>query len=319
MTSFMFFFSIVSLLLSAAAQVVTWVLYRKTKAERVFYFILSNLLTFFIVSVLAWDLFFSILGRDTALRSFLWLVIDFCVCGLCATLPRVTHPRKPSRLVRWIERATGASAAVLAALRIVSMLWPRSQREPLLLYAALYGVFSLALIYFGVGALANRKSFLSDATLRHFQRALDITGISILVLFPALVFVDFVGWLVPAFSRRVNRGFSVLPLFLDIMSVSIAYASILDVLEPIPVAGVDSVDDGFIHKYALSPREAQVVPLVLRNLSYREIAEALFIAPGTVRTHVIHIYQKTNVQTRLELCRLVWSECRGEPLKTLQN
>jgi len=56
--------------------------------------------------------------------------------------------------------------------------------------------------------------------------------------------------------------------------------------------------------------------LVLRNLSYREIADRLYISPGTVRTHIIHIYQKTGVSARLELSRLVWSEHRDEPPET---
>jgi len=311
MTEFVFLFNIVSLLLSAAAQVATWVLYRRTRSRRVFYFLMGNFLTFLILAVLTWDLYCSILGRDTRLRTNLWSLIDFCVCGLCAAIPHTIRPIKPARAVRAAELGFGAAAALLALLRLLSLTGKRYPLEAMGLYVAIYGLFSLALLYFGTSVLMNRKSFLSDAALRHYQRALDVTGASVLLLLPALIFVDFAGWLLPFYSRLVERGFSILPIFLGIMSVSIAIASALDVLEPIPVAGVDAVDGSFLRKYALSPREAELLPLLLRNLSYREIAEALFIAPGTVRTHVIHIYQKTGVGSRLELSRLVWSEHRG--------
>lgn len=319
MTEFIFFFYIVSLLISAAAQLTTWILYRKTKAKRVLFFLLSNFLTFMILSVLTWDLYYSILGRDTTFRTFLWPLIDFCVCALCATLPRVTRPRIPTRLGRGIERGTALGAAVLASLRVAVLFREPDYDGVLWLYIAVYGLFGLVLAHFGVSVLAHRKDFLSNVALRHYQRALDITGASLLLLLPALVIVDFAGWLIPAFAGLMPRGFSVLPLFLDIMSVSIAAASVLDVLEPVPVAGVDMVNDLFVRKYALSPREAELVPLVLRNFSYREIGDQLFISPGTVRTHIIHIYRKTNVESRLELSRLVWSEHRGENRETISN
>lgn len=319
MAEFVFLFSIVSLLLSAAAQLTTWVLFRKTKAERVLFFLLSNFLTFLILSVLTWDLYCSILGRDTTFRNYIWPLIDFCVCALCAALPRATRPRIVSRRSRAAEKGTAAVAAVLAVLRAALLFRAPDFSGVLWLYIAIYGSFGLVLAHFGLSVRAHRKDFLSDAALRHYQRALDVTGVSLLLLLPALVVVDFAGWLIPAFSRLVPRGFSVLPLFLDIMSVSIAAAAVLDVLEPVPVAGVDAVDDLFVRKYALSPREAELVPLVLRNLSYREIGDRLFISPGTVRTHIIHIYRKTNVATRLELSRLVWSEHRGDSRQTLQK
>ena len=310
MTEFVFLFNIISLLISAGAQVTTWVLYRKTKARRVLYFLLSNFLTFLILGVLTWDIYCSILGRDTRARFYLWSLIDFCVCGLCAVLPRTIHPIRPTRLVRGVELGFSAAAAMLAILRGLSLAGNHYPLKEMGLYVAVYGLFGLALLYFGTGVLFNRKAFFSDTALRHYQRALDITGVSVLISLPALIFVDFVGWLLPFYSSFMERGFSVLPILLDIMSVSIAVASALDVLEPVPVAGFDAIRDGFVHKFALSPRETQIVPLVLQNMSYREIAELLFISPGTVRTHIIHIYQKTGVESRLKLSRLVWSEHR---------
>jgi ATP/maltotriose-dependent transcriptional regulator MalT len=68
--------------------------------------------------------------------------------------------------------------------------------------------------------------------------------------------------------------------------------SIKEILEPEPVSEGVELDENLLCAYDLSRREAEVLPLVLQFLSYKEIGERLFISVGTVRTRLIHIYQK---------------------------
>ena len=62
------------------------------------------------------------------------------------------------------------------------------------------------------------------------------------------------------------------------------YAHFLSVMEPC----------------VLSERELEVAWLLYRGYTNRQIGEALFIAETTVKKHVSHIYQKTDVQSRKE-------------------
>jgi DNA-binding NarL/FixJ family response regulator len=48
----------------------------------------------------------------------------------------------------------------------------------------------------------------------------------------------------------------------------------------------------------LSDREVEVLCLISRGLSKRQIAETLVIAPATADHHVRHIYDKIGVSTR---------------------
>lgn len=57
--------------------------------------------------------------------------------------------------------------------------------------------------------------------------------------------------------------------------------------------------------FGISEREAEVVDLLGRGLTNKDIAEKLFISPGTVKNHIYNIYQKTGVQTRVELLNLL--------------
>jgi len=53
----------------------------------------------------------------------------------------------------------------------------------------------------------------------------------------------------------------------------------------------------------LSARERQIAEAYAGGQSYRQIAERLFIAPTTVRTHLSTIYRKLGVSTKIELLR----------------
>jgi DNA-binding CsgD family transcriptional regulator len=51
----------------------------------------------------------------------------------------------------------------------------------------------------------------------------------------------------------------------------------------------------------VSPREADIVRLVARGLSNKEIADALSISPNTVKNHLYSIFSKVKVQSRVQL------------------
>jgi LuxR family maltose regulon positive regulatory protein len=50
----------------------------------------------------------------------------------------------------------------------------------------------------------------------------------------------------------------------------------------------------------LSKREMEVLQLLTTKLTAAEIADQLFVAESTVRTHIKHIYSKLNVNRRFE-------------------
>ena len=51
----------------------------------------------------------------------------------------------------------------------------------------------------------------------------------------------------------------------------------------------------------LTDREVEVLRLLARGMTKKEIANALVIAPGTAHTHTVHIYEKLGVSTRAGL------------------
>lgn len=54
-------------------------------------------------------------------------------------------------------------------------------------------------------------------------------------------------------------------------------------------------------RYHISPRELEVAKLVCHGLSNKEIAEALSIRHGTVKTHIKNIYRRIHVKNKVAL------------------
>jgi DNA-binding CsgD family transcriptional regulator len=60
-----------------------------------------------------------------------------------------------------------------------------------------------------------------------------------------------------------------------------------------------------VQEIALTPREREVLKLVARGFSNKEIADILSISPDTVKTHVRNIFSKLNVTDRTQAA--VWT------------
>jgi len=76
--------------------------------------------------------------------------------------------------------------------------------------------------------------------------------------------------------------------------------------EPFPAPLLETPDiENIFRKRGLSQREIEVAHLLVKEgLGKKEIAERLYIAPGTVKIHISKIYQKFEVKTRAEFMAL---------------
>jgi two-component system nitrate/nitrite response regulator NarL len=65
----------------------------------------------------------------------------------------------------------------------------------------------------------------------------------------------------------------------------------------------DPSPDGMERRSAprLTPREKQIVQQICEGLKNKEIAQALSITAGTVKVHLMHVFEKTGVKDRFEL------------------
>ncbi len=63
----------------------------------------------------------------------------------------------------------------------------------------------------------------------------------------------------------------------------------------------------------LTRREQEIIVLVARGLKNREIAATLSIATGTVKIHMMHIFEKTGIRDRFELAMYGLKQSTPQP------
>jgi DNA-binding CsgD family transcriptional regulator len=63
--------------------------------------------------------------------------------------------------------------------------------------------------------------------------------------------------------------------------------------------------DRVCSEYRLSSRERDLVHMIAKGKSNKNIEQELFISPHTVKNHIYHIFQKTGMKSRGQLMRLI--------------
>ncbi|WDE04470.1 helix-turn-helix transcriptional regulator [Thalassomonas viridans] len=62
----------------------------------------------------------------------------------------------------------------------------------------------------------------------------------------------------------------------------------------------------------LSKREQEIVELICKGLSFKEVAKSLSLAPSTVSNHLYRVYDKLGISSRTELAQLVSGQNNGD-------
>ncbi len=73
-----------------------------------------------------------------------------------------------------------------------------------------------------------------------------------------------------------------------------------------PARGDEEVEEE-IKKFSLTGREKEILQLLLKGKSNKEISDLVYVSRETVKTHLQNIYRKLGVKSRLEVAALLFS------------
>jgi DNA-binding CsgD family transcriptional regulator len=104
-------------------------------------------------------------------------------------------------------------------------------------------------------------------------------------------------------SIVLEYGFAELGYFLAVTILLLVYA-LKYLFKSIPT-GATALPDHFVVKYGISPREREIISMMLQGYGNRKISETLFISAMTVKNHIYHIYQKTGVANKIQLLNVI--------------
>lgn len=69
----------------------------------------------------------------------------------------------------------------------------------------------------------------------------------------------------------------------------------------------NKLTDYFKQKYDITEKQSEIIDLIIEGITYKQIAERLFISPKTVDNHIQNIYKKLNVNNKIQLTNFVRS------------
>ena len=69
---------------------------------------------------------------------------------------------------------------------------------------------------------------------------------------------------------------------------------------PVRVDGPFVLDEARLREIGLTQREHEILGLIARGMSNREIGEALFVSENTVKTHSSRLFEKMQVSRRVQ-------------------
>jgi len=122
----------------------------------------------------------------------------------------------------------------------------------------------------------------------------DRAWMAFFFLFSGLVvFLDFMGgW--DLVAPRMGGRILLFPAFYVFLNVSLFRTHLRSWTHPVP-------DPALLGRYGISGREEEVLLLLAKGRTYREVADELYISLSTVKSHVDHLYTKTDCRNKVEL------------------
>ncbi|HKY27134.1 MAG TPA: response regulator transcription factor [Pyrinomonadaceae bacterium] len=73
---------------------------------------------------------------------------------------------------------------------------------------------------------------------------------------------------------------------------------------PVPIAQAFAINNDKIRELAITKRELEILELIARGLSNREIAEKLFVSENTVKTHSSRLFDKLGAKRRTQAVQM---------------
>lgn len=288
-----FVYFLVTLLVGAFSIGQSSIILIKHPRDRVVrsYIIFMGLITIKLFTWVAYS-YLGMFDNPRGVSAIIILTADISILLTIWAIPRFIHSFFKVTFGKWIDYA----ALVVAALLIIQNLilnYYQGPKPEFLGRTELFSFLSLAIIVYCIviALLYYRK--LEDRIMQKIGLCIGLVSIFFI---PAFV----IDYLFFQFSMKYTLF---TPLFYITWNLFAFYFTIRYYLmrprnefsdNPMPT-------EEFYEAYKISSREREIIPLLLKGLSNRDIADKAFISLSTVKTHIYNIYRKVGVKSRFQL------------------
>jgi DNA-binding CsgD family transcriptional regulator len=157
-------------------------------------------------------------------------------------------------------------------------------------------LYELSLIVFNYKQIGNKD----------LKRAVNKLALLSLIFLPLFIFETFRPYIPLLKDVLYLKMFSLPAYFLVVNIFTLFFAN--QYFNSPSFIEDDKLTEFFIKKYSITEKEIEVIELLLAGLTYKQIAEKLYIANKTVDNHIQNIYRKLEVTSKIQLFNLVRSK-----------
>ncbi len=242
----------------------------------------------FLILALSLPSFFSVQDADGSINIFILLSMIL----VSATTPLDMLANREHRLSPVWKKVVVLVPAILFVLTLVAYFMNRGS-----------WIESVVVVYLGL-AVASSMIFTwfskPNKTSAHLEKANRYFSLAFMVIVPLALVFDFV---LPDLGYDVNIDFT-LPLVFFLLA---SYKLYDDLNRLSLFKDKEQPLEQHFKNYQISAREKEIVQLLIKGKTYKEISEELFISVSTVKTHASNIYSKCGVKNRNELNHLFYN------------
>jgi len=157
---------------------------------------------------------------------------------------------------------------------------------------------NVSILYSMVVISRSRPSIL----VLHREKIEKITALIFIIILPLYALAAILNHFYVFVDVSILDG----SIILSLVSITLALSKLLDDFKRISLFSLQNTcNTDKLTYYNITNRESEVLDLLIKGVTYKEIGDKLFISIPTVKTHVSNIYQKMNIKNKVELVNLI--------------
>jgi DNA-binding CsgD family transcriptional regulator len=155
-------------------------------------------------------------------------------------------------------------------------------------------------------------SWITRGTIKWRSRRKPALMGVLFVFFGAVIVIDFFRGLIRPLAFLGPR-YVLLPAFFAYLNAFLLVSHSRDWSQERKEAAGEGPSAELLDRYGISGREREVLALLARGGTYREMAEGLCVSLATIKSHVSHLYEKTGTRNKVELINLLYDSRPAGP------
>jgi len=278
-----------TLLTGLTASMLGFLLYLKYKVKVIKYytFFLLSINTTVLLTAIDNYIAYNISGKVKILFDDFYLVV-FQVCLILITYSFIRFS------LYIIERPYGRTVRIMMGISIGVVIIGQFT-SPDVAFGYLLMVLFISFVYYSF-RIGKHYKYMDNLDLK---RAIQTFATCFMIYIPLQVIAIAVlqNEMLIFLSRNV--------FYLMINVVSIVFAAKYFFIDTPGIIEAVHISDYFISKYGITPREKEIIALLMTGLSIKEIGGKIDRAFKTVNNHLYNIYRKTDVTSKMALLNII--------------